>query len=40
MLEHPLFWMFVLPGLLLGTYAQWQIKSNVARYSQAARATA
>jgi len=35
MFEDPLFWVLVLPGLLLGTYAQWRIKANVARYSQA-----
>jgi Zn-dependent membrane protease YugP len=34
MLEDPLFWVLVLPGLLLGTYAQWRIKANVATYSQ------
>ena len=34
MLEDPLFWVLVLPGLLLGTYAQWRIKANVAKYSQ------
>ena len=34
MLEDPLFWLLVLPGLLLGTYAQWRIKANVAKYSQ------
>lgn len=34
MLEDPLFWLLVLPGLLLGAYAQWQIKANVAKYSQ------
>ena len=34
MLEDPLFWVLVLPGLLLGTYAQWRIKANVAEYSQ------
>lgn len=34
MLEDPLFWVFVLPGLLLGLYAQSRIKLNVARYSQ------
>jgi uncharacterized protein len=33
-LEDPLFWILVLPGLLLGTYAQWRIKANVAKYSQ------
>jgi Zn-dependent membrane protease YugP len=36
MLEDPLFWMFVLPGLLLGAYAQSRIKSNIAKYSQVA----
>ena len=34
MLEDPLFWVFVLPGLLLGLYAQSRIKLNVANYSQ------
>lgn len=34
MLEDPLFWLLVLPGLLLGTYAQWRIKANVTEYSQ------
>jgi Zn-dependent membrane protease YugP len=34
MLQDPLFWLLVLPGLLLGAYAQWRIKANVARYSQ------
>jgi Zn-dependent membrane protease YugP len=34
MLEDPIFWMFVLPGLLLGAYAQSRIKINVAKYSQ------
>ena len=34
MLEDPLFWVLVLPGLLLGTYAQWRIKANVTEYSQ------
>jgi Zn-dependent membrane protease YugP len=34
MFEDPLFWMLVLPGLLLGLYAQSRIKMNVARYSQ------
>ena len=34
MLDDPLFWLLVLPGLLLGTYAQWRIKANVAKYSQ------
>jgi hypothetical protein len=32
--EDPLFWVFVLPGLLLGLYAQSRIKMNVAKYSQ------
>jgi Zn-dependent membrane protease YugP len=30
----PLFWLFVLPGLLLGAYAQSKIKLNIARYSR------
>jgi Zn-dependent membrane protease YugP len=34
MLEDPLFWVFVLPGLLLGAYAQWRIKSNITKYAQ------
>jgi uncharacterized protein len=32
MLEDPLFWVFVLPGLLLALYAQSRIKLNVARW--------
>jgi uncharacterized protein len=36
MFEDPLFWVFVIPGLLLGLYAQWRIKLNVAKYSQVA----
>jgi hypothetical protein len=34
MLEDPLFWVFVLPGLLLGLYAQSRIKLNIVKYSQ------
>ena len=34
MLADPLFWLFVLPGLLLGAYAQSRIKMNIAKYSQ------
>ena len=34
MLEDPLFWVLVLPGLLVGVYAQWRIKANVAKYSR------
>jgi uncharacterized protein len=34
MLEDPIFWVFVLPGLLLGAYAQSRIKINIAKYSQ------
>jgi Zn-dependent membrane protease YugP len=34
MLEDPLFWIFVLPGLLLGVYAQSRIKINMTKYSQ------
>jgi len=34
MFEYPLFWIFVLPGLLLGAYAQSRIKVNIAKYSQ------
>ena len=33
MLEDPLFWLLVLPGLLLGAYAQWHINATVATYS-------
>lgn len=36
MFEDPLFWVFVLPGILLGLYAQSRIKMNVAKYSQVA----
>ncbi|MGI9404113.1 MAG: zinc metallopeptidase [Hyphomicrobium sp.] len=34
MFEDPLFWVFVLPGLLLGAYAQSRIKLNVTKYSR------
>jgi uncharacterized protein len=34
MFEDPIFWIFVLPGLLLGAYAQSRIKINIAKYSQ------
>ena len=34
MLNDPLFWILVLPGLLLGLYAQGRIKFNFAKYSQ------
>ena len=34
MFEDPLFWILVLPGLLLGIYAQSRIKINIAKYSQ------
>src|SRR5262252_3651751 len=34
MLGDPIFWMFVLPGLLLGAYAQSRIKISIAKYSQ------
>ena len=34
MLGDPLLWIFVLPGLLLGLYAQGRIKINVTKYSQ------
>ena len=34
MFGDPLFWLCVLPGLLLGAYAQSKIKLNIARYSQ------
>jgi len=34
MFEDPLFWIFVLPGMLLGAYAQSRIKLNVNKYSR------
>ena len=34
MFVNPLFWLFALPGLLLGLYAQSRIKGNYAHYSQ------
>lgn len=34
MFVNPLFWLFALPGLLLGMYAQSRIKSNFTKYSQ------
>jgi Zn-dependent membrane protease YugP len=34
MFFNPLFWLFALPGLLLGLYAQSRIKSNCAKYSE------
>jgi hypothetical protein len=34
MFEDPLFWIFVLPGLLLGLFAQSRIKMNVAKYAE------
>jgi uncharacterized protein len=34
MFADPLLWLFVLPGLLLGLYAQSRIKLNFAKYSQ------
>jgi uncharacterized protein len=34
MLADPIFWIFVLPGLLLGAYAQSRIKINMLKYSQ------
>jgi uncharacterized protein len=34
MFGDPLFWLCVLPGLLLGAYAQSRIKLNIARYSR------
>jgi Zn-dependent membrane protease YugP len=34
MFLNPLFWLFALPGLLLGLYAQSRIKTNFALYSQ------
>jgi Zn-dependent membrane protease YugP len=36
MLDDPLFWVLVLPGLLLGLYAQGRIKLNFTKYSQVA----
>jgi len=36
MFEDPLFWILVLPGVLLGAYAQSRIKLNVAKYSRVA----
>jgi Zn-dependent membrane protease YugP len=34
MFGDPLFWILVLPGLLLGAYAQSRIKTNYVKYSQ------
>src|SRR5262245_64900588 len=34
MFSDPLFWILVLPGLLLGLYAQARIKFNFAKYSE------
>lgn len=34
MLEDPIFWLFVTPGLLLGAYAQSLIRSNYSKYAQ------
>jgi Zn-dependent membrane protease YugP len=34
MFEDPLFWVFILPGLLIGLYGQSRMKMNVAKYSQ------
>ena len=34
MLADPVFWILVLPGLLLGAYAQSRIKINMVKYSQ------
>ena len=34
MLDDPLFWILVLPGLLLGLYAQGGIKLNFTKYSR------
>lgn len=34
MFGDPIFWLFVLPGLLLGMYAQSRIKTNFTKYSQ------
>jgi hypothetical protein len=36
MFGDPLFWLLVLPGLLLGSYAQGRIKVDLAKYSQLA----
>jgi Zn-dependent membrane protease YugP len=33
-LNDPLFWILILPGLLLGLYAQGRIKLNFTKYSQ------
>lgn len=40
MFGDPLFWLFVLPGLLLGAYAHSRIKLNIAKYSQVSLALA
>ena len=34
MLDDPIFWLFTIPGLLLGFYAQSLIKTNYVRYSR------
>ncbi len=34
MLDDPVFWLFTVPGLLLGFYAQSLIKTNYVRYSR------
>jgi uncharacterized protein len=34
MFEDPLLWLLVLPGLVLGVYAQSRVKFNIAKYSQ------
>jgi hypothetical protein len=34
MFGDPLFWLLILPGLLLGSYAQSRIRYNIARYSR------
>jgi len=34
MFGDPLFWLLILPGLLLGSYAQSRIRYNLARYSR------
>jgi Zn-dependent membrane protease YugP len=36
MLESPILWLFVAPGLLLGFYAQWLIKASYTKYSRVA----
>jgi Zn-dependent membrane protease YugP len=33
-LFNPLFWLFALPGIGLGMYAQWRVKSNFNKYAR------